>query len=101
MALIGVHVPLAMTNPIACDQVLVFLDSHCEVNVDWLQPLLARVKENKSNVVVPIIDIVNPDTFEYEASPLVRGGFNWGMHFRWDPIPQNIKNSQDLTQPIK
>uniref|UniRef100_A0A3B4BII7 Polypeptide N-acetylgalactosaminyltransferase n=1 Tax=Periophthalmus magnuspinnatus TaxID=409849 RepID=A0A3B4BII7_9GOBI len=20
-------------------------------------------------------------------SPIVRGGFNWGLHFRWDPVP--------------
>lgn len=59
-------------------QVLIFLDSHIEVNTDWIQPLLSRIAESKTNVVVPIIDIINAETFKYSPSPLVRGGFNWG-----------------------
>lgn len=62
----------------ASGKVLIFLDSHIEVNQDWVQPLLSRIAENKKNVVVPIIDIINADTFKYTSSPLVRGGFNWG-----------------------
>ena len=58
----------------ATGDVLVFLDSHVEANVHWLEPLLQRIKEDKTNVVTPIIDIVNADTFKYEPSPLVRGG---------------------------
>ncbi|XP_050388614.1 polypeptide N-acetylgalactosaminyltransferase 11 [Patella vulgata] len=84
----------------ATGEVLVFLDSHCEVNVNWLEPMLARISENRKNVVVPIIDIINADTFIYEASPLVKGGFNWGMHYRWDPISSNTHASTHA-EPIK
>lgn len=80
---------------------IVFLDSHCEVNVDWLEPLLARIHENRANVAVPIIDIINSETLEYQSSPLVRGGFNWGLHYRWDQIPENMRHDALLhTKPI-
>lgn len=71
-------------------EVLIFLDSHVEVNVDWIQPLLARIKENRTNVAIPVIDIINADTFTYTSSPLVRGGFNWGLHFKWENLPTGI-----------
>lgn len=71
-------------------QVLIFLDSHVEVNVNWSQPLLAEIKKDRKNVVMPVIDIINADTFTYSASPLVRGGFNWGLHFKWENLPKGL-----------
>ncbi len=44
---------------------------------------------DRTRVVMPIIDIVSADTFKYESSPLVRGGFNWGLNFKWDPITRS------------
>ncbi|KAK7111030.1 polypeptide N-acetylgalactosaminyltransferase 11-like [Littorina saxatilis] len=85
----------------ATGEVLIFLDSHCEVNTKWIEPLLARIKEDPVNVAVPIIDIVNADTFAYESSSVVKGGFNWGMHFKWDSLPKSyFSNPEAIADPI-
>lgn len=73
-------------------QVLLFLDSHCEVNEGWLEPLLHAIQADHHTVAVPLIDIVDADTFFYEQSSLVKGGFNWGMHYQWEPLPADVAN---------
>lgn len=86
----------------ATGDVLVFLDSHCEVNEMWLQPLLAPIKENRKTVVCPVIDIISADTLIYSSSPVVRGGFNWGLHFKWDPVPLSELGGPDgFTAPFR
>ncbi|XP_018320488.1 polypeptide N-acetylgalactosaminyltransferase 35A isoform X2 [Agrilus planipennis] len=86
----------------ATGEVIVFLDSHVEVNLDWIQPLLTRIKEDETVVVTPIIDIINADNFKYSASPLVRGGFNWGLHFKWENLPVGtLAKPEDFIKPIK
>lgn len=86
----------------ATGEVLLFLDSHIEVNVQWIEPLLARIKENRSTLVMPVIDIINADTFSYSSSPLVRGGFNWGLHFKWDNLPAGtLMKDTDFLGPFR
>ncbi|PNF39500.1 hypothetical protein B7P43_G11038 [Cryptotermes secundus] len=52
----------------AVGSVLVFLDAHCEVVQNWLEPLLQRIKEKRTAVLVPIIDVIDDKTFEYMYS---------------------------------
>ncbi|XP_041131076.1 polypeptide N-acetylgalactosaminyltransferase 16-like isoform X3 [Polyodon spathula] len=87
----------------ATASILTFLDSHCEVNMEWLQPMLQRVKEDHTRVVSPIIDVINLDNFAYlAASADLRGGFDWSLHFKWEQIPIDQKMSRtDPTQPIR
>ena len=93
MLLIKVH---ASNYFICSPQVLVFLDSHIEVNQGWLPPLIERVTMSQTSVVLPIIDIIDSDTFTYKSSPLVRGGFTWSMRFSWEPIPAQTLETQPL-----
>ncbi|CAM5094530.1 unnamed protein product [Eretmochelys imbricata] len=86
----------------ATGKVLVFLDSHCEVNEMWLQPLLVPIREDSKTVVCPVIDIISADTLIYSSSPVVRGGFNWGLHFKWDLVPlSELEGPEGATAPIK
>ena len=79
-----------------------FLDSHCEVNTGWLPPLLRRIAKRRSTVVCPIIDMINADTFEYTSSPMVKGGFNWGLHFSWESIPaREFQDEKTFAKPFR
>lgn len=54
------------------------------VSTGWLESLIARVVENRTRVVCPIIDIINDETFAYVRSFEKHwGAFNWDLHFRW------------------
>ncbi|MCJ8750063.1 hypothetical protein PDJAM_G00195080 [Pangasius djambal] len=84
-------------------EVLTFLDSHCEVNKDWLPPLLQRVKEDSSCIASPVIDIINMDSFAYvAASSNLQGGFDWSLHFKWEQLSAEKRAKRvDPTEPIK
>lgn len=71
--------------------VVVFLDAHCEVNKNWLPPLLAPIYRNFTTMTVPIIDGVDHETFEYrsvyQGSEHFRGIFEWGMLYKESELP--------------
>lgn len=89
----------------ATGQVLTYLDSHCECTLGWLEPLLDRIAENKSNVVTPVIDVVDDTTLQYKfgsARSTNLGGFDWSLQFNWHAIPERVlKNRKSEVEPLE
>uniref|UniRef100_A0A8C5XXI1 Polypeptide N-acetylgalactosaminyltransferase like 5 n=1 Tax=Microcebus murinus TaxID=30608 RepID=A0A8C5XXI1_MICMU len=86
----------------ASGDVLVFLDSHCEVNRGWLEPLLAAIAKDPKMVVCPLIDVIDETTLEYTPSPVVRGAFDWNLQFKWDNVFSYEMDGPDgPTKPIR
>ncbi|CAL1527728.1 unnamed protein product, partial [Lymnaea stagnalis] len=63
--------------------VLVFFDSHMEVNIEWLEPLLTEIAKNSSVVAMATLDYVQPNTlyYKYNDNYLTRYGWNWRLIF--------------------
>lgn len=87
----------------ATGSALVFLDSHVEPNSGWLEPLLNTLREsNGTTIACPMIDLINADTLIYSASPMVKGGLTWNLHFKWDSVPANrLRDKHDFVRPIE
>jgi polypeptide N-acetylgalactosaminyltransferase len=64
---------------IATGDTLTFLDSHIECNLGWAEPLMARIKQDKKHVVMPIIDSIDPDSFVYRGGGVKLLGFTWTL----------------------
>ncbi|KAG6463705.1 N-acetylgalactosaminyltransferase 6 isoform X2 [Manduca sexta] len=84
----------------ATADVLIFLDSHTEANVNWLPPLLEPIALNYRTVVCPFIDVVAFDSFEYRAQDEgARGAFDWEFFYKRLPVlPQDEKNMPEPFQ---
>jgi polypeptide N-acetylgalactosaminyltransferase len=62
----------------AKSDVLVFLDCHIEVNVNWLPPLVEPIAKNYRTCAIPYIDFIEANNYMYQKNTLsVRGVFSW------------------------
>ncbi|XP_023142880.1 polypeptide N-acetylgalactosaminyltransferase 15 [Amphiprion ocellaris] len=87
----------------AAGEVLVFMDSHCECQKGWLEPLLERVAQDRTTVVSPIMDVIDWQTFRYNATQWpVRGVFDWRLDFYWESNPQlEDKDPEKAVRPVR
>ncbi|EFO99968.1 hypothetical protein CRE_18949 [Caenorhabditis remanei] len=90
-------------------EVVLFLDAHCEVNTNWLPPLLAPIKQNRKVMTVPVIDGIDSNSWEYRSvygSPNAHhsGIFEWGLLYKETQITERESahrkhNSQPFRSP--
>ncbi|XP_016982143.1 putative polypeptide N-acetylgalactosaminyltransferase 13 isoform X2 [Drosophila rhopaloa] len=79
---------------------VLFLDSHCEVNEGWLEPLLERLAQDPNLAVSPILDPIDPKTLSYRrGNEMLKGGFDWSLHFHW--LRRRLANQELPEMPYK
>nr|CAI5825814.1 unnamed protein product [Callosobruchus analis] len=86
----------------AVGDVLIFLDAHCETTVGWAEPLLQRIEEDRTAVLVPLIDVIEADTFAYSSeSSFQVGGFSWSGHFTWIDVQPSEVEAKKAVKPVR
>jgi len=70
---------------LASSEVIVFMEPHCLVQRQWLEPLLQRLSKAEGHdvLVMPAIDIIEEDFNDYKAASHHIGGFDWSLTFNW------------------
>ena len=85
--------------------VIVFLDAHCECNKNWLVPLLARIRYDRTIMAVPTIDGIDWDNFGYRpvySTVHHRGIFEWGFLYKESQVPQQeLDRRQHSSEPYR
>lgn len=76
--------------------VIIFLDSHCETNVNWLPPLLDPIAEDYRTVVCPFIDVISDNDFAYlHQDEGMRGAFSWQLLYKRLPrLPEDKRHPE-------
>jgi len=83
----------------ATGEVIIFLDSHTEANVNWLPPLLDPISQDYRTAVCPFIDVVDFNNLEYRAQDEgARGAFDWQLYYKRLPLTDEAKKNP--TEPF-
>ena len=81
-------IPILTGAEQASGSILVFLDAHTEAAPGWLPPILNEIVQDRTRVIVPVVDDIMDDTFAYDVveNDHVRGGLDWKLLHAWiDP----------------
>eukprot|EP00434_Breviolum_minutum_P029990 symbB.v1.2.026520.t2/scaffold2657.1/size73794/4 len=82
--------------------VIIFMEPHCVVSRQWLEPLLeqlALAKDHKT-LVMPTLDIIPENNFnQYLPANHHIGGFDWTLTFGWKDLIEKRNSSYVYPDP--
>ncbi|XP_070760437.1 polypeptide N-acetylgalactosaminyltransferase 9 [Enoplosus armatus] len=78
-----------------------FFDAHVEFNAGWAEPILTRMKEDHTRIILPAIDNIKYNTFEVQQYANAAHGYNWGLWCMYIIPPQEWLDKGDETAPIR
>ncbi|XP_066574221.1 N-acetylgalactosaminyltransferase 7 isoform X2 [Amia ocellicauda] len=82
-------------NKAKLGQVLIYLDAHCEVGLNWYAPLVAPITKDRTVCTVPLIDYIDGNDYTIEPQQggdedgFARGAWDWSL--LWKRVPLNSK----------
>ncbi|XP_076845670.1 N-acetylgalactosaminyltransferase 7 isoform X2 [Brachyhypopomus gauderio] len=89
-------------------QVLIYLDAHCEVGVNWYAPLVAPISKDRTVCTVPLIDYIDGNDYTIEPQQggdedgLARGAWDWGLLWKRIPLSSREKaKRKHKTEPYR
>lgn len=65
------------------------------------EPILLRIKEDRTRIISPSFDNIKYDTFEIEEYPLSAQGFDWELWCRYLNPPKTWWTQHNHTAPIR
>uniref|UniRef100_A0A8D2ZUC3 Polypeptide N-acetylgalactosaminyltransferase n=1 Tax=Scophthalmus maximus TaxID=52904 RepID=A0A8D2ZUC3_SCOMX len=86
---------------VAVGDVVAILDVHIEVHVEWAEPLLARIKEDRTVIVTPVFDRVNYDDLTVMPYIAAADAFDWALWCMYESFRPEWYDLKDESQPGK
>ncbi|NXL60679.1 GALT8 acetylgalactosaminyltransferase, partial [Chordeiles acutipennis] len=81
--------------------VVAILDAHIEVNTAWAEPILSRIKEDRTVIISPVFDNIRFDDFELLQYSVAADGFDWALWCLYEPLPAEWYTLKDETAPVR
>lgn len=81
--------------------VVAILDAHIEVHVEWAEPLLARIKEDRTVILTPVFDRVSYDDLTLTPYSPAADAFDWALWCMYESFRPEWYALKDDSQPGK
>ncbi|KAM8808532.1 N-acetylgalactosaminyltransferase 7 isoform 2-T2 [Eudromia elegans] len=89
-------------------KVLIYLDAHCEVGINWYAPLVAPISKDRTTCTVPLIDYIDGNDYSIEPQQggdedgFARGAWDWSLLWKRIPLSHKEKSKRKhKTEPYR